>query len=794
MVRFFLTTLIFCFLISINLIGQTEKYSRIAVKIEARNLNELTALGLPMDGYFILDGYVMELPQTSLDELLQNGYSYKVIIDDVKDYYKKQNLKNELRVKSPYCQTGNYTTPNAFSLGSMGGFHTYAELLSELDSMHSWYPQLITARAAIDTFNTIEGRPVYWVRISNNPNVSQNKPKILYTALTHAREPASMQQMLFYMYFILENYNTHPDITNIVNNFELYFVPCANPDGYVYNETTDPSGGGLWRKNRRDNGNGTFGIDLNRNFGYMWGYDDLGSSPDGSDDTYRGTGPFSEPETRLLKSFCESNNFAIALNYHTYTNQLLFPYGYAENTYTPDSLTYMAYAQILTSENRFTIGTAPDILGYTGNGDSNDWMYAEQISKNKIIAFTPEIGAPAFGFWPPMNEIEAICKSTMKQNIIAAYLAGKYALVSDMTDLFIPSVNSYFKFSIQNLGIDTNAVFTVSLLPLSNNITSTGNSLVFNNIGHLQATSDSIYFSLDPTVVHGDDIVFLLTINNGTFTISDTIIKKAGQKELVFFDDAANLNNWIPGGWSTTTNEYYSAPSSITDSPGGNYSSNSTKQIIINNAVDLSSTNAAYLHFMAKWDMASQWYGNYYDYVQLLISSDNGTTWLPLCGKYSTPSNNSVILGQPAYEGLQEDWVMEEIDLNDYTGHQVLFKFVLKSNMFPWTKTDGFYFDDFTVLAADSMLVTNAVFSPLSNNHFRAYPNPATDILKIEIPDNREGTTLKIYNSTGQKINDLEIRDAVHYEISTNTWSQGVYTVVLQGVSAQYKPVRIIKF
>ncbi len=118
------------------------------------------------------------------------------------------------------------------------------------------------------------------VKISDNPNVNETEPEVLYTALHHAREPVGAMQMLFYMYYLLENYDNDPFIQALVDNTEMYFVPVVNPDGYVYNQTTNPNGGGMWRKNRRNNGSaGLYGSDLNRNYGYMWGYDNNGSSP-----------------------------------------------------------------------------------------------------------------------------------------------------------------------------------------------------------------------------------------------------------------------------------------------------------------------------------------------------------------------------------------------------------------------------------------------------------------------------------------------------------------------------------
>ena len=138
------------------------------------------------------------------------------------------------------------------------------------------------------------------------------------------------------MYYLLENYGTNPEVTYLVDNRELYFVPVFNPDGYAYNEQISPNGGGMWRKNRRDNGSGIFGVDMARNFGYMWGYDNLGSSPTPSAIDYRGTGPFSEPETQAIREFCIEHNFLTSCTYHTYWNIIFPPWGYNLEQ-TPDS-------------------------------------------------------------------------------------------------------------------------------------------------------------------------------------------------------------------------------------------------------------------------------------------------------------------------------------------------------------------------------------------------------------------------------------------------------------------------
>ncbi len=112
----------------------------------------------------------------------------------------------------------------------------------------------------VAAYNTFEGRPVYYVKISDNPNDNEEETRVLYTGMHHAREPISLQQMLFFMYHLLENYETDPYIKQLIDNTELYFIPCLNPDGYEYNRQISPNGAGCGEKNRRDNLNSSYGL------------------------------------------------------------------------------------------------------------------------------------------------------------------------------------------------------------------------------------------------------------------------------------------------------------------------------------------------------------------------------------------------------------------------------------------------------------------------------------------------------------------------------------------------------
>ena len=300
----------------------------------------------------------------------------------------------------------------------MGGYLTFAEVVTELDNMRALYPNLITVRQSLGT--SLESRDLWMVKISDNPDADESEQEILYTGLHHAREPQGMTTLIYFMWYMLENYGTDPTVTNLVNDRELYFVPVVNPDGYVYNQSTNPSGGGLWRKNRRNNGNGTFGVDLNRNYGYRWGYDNSGSSPTTSSETYRGTAAFSEPETQVMRDFALSRQFRMANNYHSYGNLLIFPWGFIGNFYTPDHSTYAAWGLDMTQFNNYVEGTANQTVGYLVNGEANDWLYGEQIQKGKVFGFTTEVGTSSDGFWPTQARIIPLADENVYPNLVLA--------------------------------------------------------------------------------------------------------------------------------------------------------------------------------------------------------------------------------------------------------------------------------------------------------------------------------------------------------------------------------------
>jgi hypothetical protein len=772
--------IIFLFLIcSITALAQQAKYSEVRIYIHREGLVQLASLGIAADeGYFDNTGFLITvLSNQELDLLRREGFHFDILHENYPEYIHQRNteLLDDIRrinqTKNDYLlsEITAYPVPVHFELGSMGGFYTLQEVLQELDSMHLLYPDLVKAKATAGNSNSIENRPVYYVKISDNPNIQEQEPRVFYNALTHAREPMGMQLLIYFMWYLLENYETSEEIQYLVNNLELYFIPVVNPDGYEYNHINNPVGGGMWRKNRRNNGDGTFGVDLNRNFGYMWGYDNTGSSPIPGDETYRGTGPFSEPETQIIRDFCNEREFKQSLNYHTYSNLLLYPWSYITQM-TPDSLIELNFADILTRENQYTSGVPGAIL-YNTNGDANDWMYGEQTTKPVIYPFTPEAGNDADGFWPVPSRIIPLAQENMYQNLMLAHLTLKYAETRDMSPVIMEDRQGYFKFEFTRYGLMFPGNYEVSIEPLDTaQIILVGPPQLFINPVKFFPYSDSISYNLASNLEIGTEFKFLYKISNGLYTFRDTITKYFGPPVVIFSDNCNSMAQWNSNKWDVTNAQYHSPTGSITDSPGGNYSSNSNYSVTMNNSYPVGSSPVAVVEFWAKWRIEKG-----YDYVQIKASDDNSFIWTPLAGYYTHPGTNNQAPGEPVYDGFKNNWVKEQIVLHDYTGKNLKLRFTIRSDMF--TNYDGYYFDDMTITVIDmtgvglqNQVSKTAVLSA-------PVPNPAGDraTFQYRLKDHTGGVFI-MTDSHGKKNLELPITGEEGFlEVLVQDYLPGIY-------------------
>jgi hypothetical protein len=147
---------------------------------------------------------------------------------------------------------------------NLGAYRTYSEATAVLQGLVAAHP----TRAALTSIGTThEGRTIPALAISDNVGVDESEPEVLLMGCHHARELMSVEMPLQFAEYLLSHYGSDPQVTQLVDTREIWIVPIVNPDGYVYvqNNHTGASTN-WWRKNRRNNGNGTF-VDVNRNYG-----------------------------------------------------------------------------------------------------------------------------------------------------------------------------------------------------------------------------------------------------------------------------------------------------------------------------------------------------------------------------------------------------------------------------------------------------------------------------------------------------------------------------------------------
>lgn len=358
----------------------------------------------PPDGVDSLEVYVGTMGREQLDRLREAGLDLshaangtdaagKATVEAVLTRQRAARLISQgvpLRIK----QVRGKDASRALREQSVTGwqvFRSYSEpggIRDEIEATAARYPKL----TSVQTIGTSgQGKPILAVKVTKNArNLPDGKrPAVLYIGAQHAREWITPEMTRRLMHHVLDNYGTDPTITQLVDTTELWFLPVANPDGYDFTFTP---GNRLWRKNLRDNnGDGQItpgdGVDLNRNFAYKWGYDNEGSSPDPSSETYRGPAPNSEPETKALDGLLRRVGFEFFVNYHSAAELLLYGIGWQVSTPSPDDVIYEAMAG--DDANPAIPGYDPDISAelYTTNGDTD----THATVRYGTLGFTPEM-------------------------------------------------------------------------------------------------------------------------------------------------------------------------------------------------------------------------------------------------------------------------------------------------------------------------------------------------------------------------------------------------------------------
>ena len=304
----------------------------------------------------------VQVSPENFDALARSGIAYETLIDDV------QALLDADAASRSSSNGGDW----------FSSYKTYAEINDRIALLTQVYPDLATASSV---GQSLEGRDLTALRITGpntESNLADSRPVVFIGATQHAREWIAPMTAMFLAQQLLDLYAVDPRVQYIVDSIDFRIVALDNPDGYEYTWTTNR----LWRKNREINqGSSCRGVDMNRNWGYAWG--GQGSSSDPCSDVYRGTDPWSEPETAALRDFVLSfsDRLLVTWDLHSYSQLVLEPWQYT--TQPPPDSTYLnelgsLIAQAIADIHgvRYEAGEGSRIL-YLAAGTAHDWAYGE---------------------------------------------------------------------------------------------------------------------------------------------------------------------------------------------------------------------------------------------------------------------------------------------------------------------------------------------------------------------------------------------------------------------------------
>ena len=639
-------------------------------------------MGIPLDHISGKPGIFLDLTvrEDETIELISRGIELDILINDLTSYYKARNRPAINR---------------DFPLGSMQGNYTWDELNERFDELHSLYPDIISERVVIG--QSIEGRDIWAFKVSDNPNDDEDEPEVLYTGLTHSREPLGMMNLIYFVQLLAEEHSSDSELEYLINNREMWFIPVVNPDGYVYNESIEPNGGGMHRKNRLNTncGNGSNrGVDLNRNYGYGWGADDTGSSPNPCSATYRGESEFSEPETQAVRDFIVEHQFNNVLHYHSYSNIYIHPWGDGSLPDEPDLTTLTEIGHEMSRYNGYPVGTGLSTIGYTVNGDAVDWTYGDQ----DIISYVPEVGSAPQGFWPPESDVTQLCLDQVHPNKIFAFVGGSDIVIHSYEmsqDDIIPGETLELDIIIQNRGLSNSEEdINISTQALNDFISLDIESYTMSEMDARDSDDFSISIGvMGDAPLGGSSGVIMEIACESSFTRVDTIEFVIGQRQAIFFEGFEDeLVDWsLDGEWGLTS-DAATGEFALSDSPEGEYQEAQESMAELDRFINLSYLNSPIVEFKAKWDIESNW-----DFVRFQANVQ-GLGWVSLTGRYTElgSGQSAQPFGEPGYDGVQNEWINEMIFLDQLNGAEILgFRFIQTSDNL--VEGDGFTIDDLSI-------------------------------------------------------------------------------------------------
>jgi predicted deacylase len=668
-------------------------------------------------------------------------------------------------------------------VGEKGIYHTQAQIGQLLQQAQLDHPAIA---AYYSLGNSIQGRPLHAIVISDQVGVEEAEPEVRLAATIHGDEPVQMENLVTLVEYLTSNYGVDPVVTDLVDHTEIHIVPCLNPDGNVAGS--------------RFNANGQ---DLNRDY----------PVPDGSpgdDGSY-----VEELETVLVKNHGAARHFVLSEVGHggaLVTNYLW------DHTYTRTSddaglqqtaLEYSQYNLPMYSSSTFPLGITNGADWYDVKGSLQDWAY----QATGCWDFTIEVGdvkTPAAsqldGLWndnresllhfirvarygvhglvtasgtglplPATVTVTGISKPVVTDPDFGDYYKLLPTGVHELTFAAPGCTPRTFSGVVTTWGTET--VLNVQLDPIAwGDVSGTVRNLALEG---LAATLTVTTWPLDEPVTTlasdagaGGGYTAHLAYGEYTFRVAaagyatvtrrvtlDTVARAENftlspveESDLVANDFEGGTGAWTGGTWGLSTVQAYSPTHSLADSPIGSYTNNATN-IVTLAPVNLAGITAGTVSFRARWDIEANW-----DAVFFEASTDGGAVWTPLETAWTQPAagqGGQIPAGAPLFEGTQTAWTLNSVDLAPWLGlADVRFRFRLRSDTSQ--VYDGFYCDDFVIHVARPA-VTGAETPPVAVRlELSAAPNPFNPRTELRFVTTMPGAvSLALFDARGRCVRTL---------------------------------------
>lgn len=678
-------------------------------------------------------------------------------------------------------------------------YPTHAEVGQILADLAAAHP---TRARTFQWGTSVQGRALWGLVISDNVNNTESEPEVRLSSTIHGDETTGMILLLDFANYLLGNYGVagREDVTNLVDNYEIHFMPNHNPDGTYLNQ--------------RYNANS---VDLNRNYPLP-----------------AGTNPTTESENLSFMSYADSRNFVISENYHGGALLVNYLWDYTF-TLAPDdaalrklSLEYSTY-NLPMYNGDFTQGITNGAAWYVALGTLQDWSYDQTGCIDETIEVSntkwPAAGT-LVGFWNDNREslmhfvksarygVNGVVTAADTGDPLAATVTVTGNAKTVRTD---PSHGDYYKlldsgthqltFSAPGYTTQTASgvvttwgtptVLNVQLQPtargdLAGQTRAVGGAPLAAQVAVYTSPLDTFVTSLTSDAA-GDyavnDLEYgayrliytfsgyataeqVVVVNAATVTAPTVFLAHAITPFAAGFDDG--LTTGWSGTWGVVAPGADATAYAMTDSPVGSYASYATKYCTMIAGADLTDLVSGNLTYRARWTIETEWDG-----VQLQVSVGGGA-WTPVATARTQAGSGQGVqtAGQPWYEGTQDSWVTETVNLTPWLGQaNVRFQFVLRTDSS--VTADGFYFDTFLIQGEGLDPYSGAGDLPAITRLTGVQPNPFNPATTVRFELAQAGRTrVRVYDLSGRLVRTLvdEARPA------------GPQSVVWDGMDGQGQP------